>query len=149
MVSSNWKITYDPDGAADVLVDFGDDIADELSLSWGQAVDNVPRTAAAGMDYFGRGQVSIPFRFSVRRDHDTDADMRNWILALLADLPVLEKKPLRIEVKCGKEYQFDVAVIQSVNPAPIIVPDGAETWTEYNFLCGPLKEIEDEEEEEP
>jgi len=140
--TSNWKITYDPSGTPRVLVNYGDEILDEIQMAWNQVVDPAAYTGAAGMDYFGRGRVSMPMSFSVVKTHADDKAMRGWIADLLSGLSAFEKKPLKIEVQGGGgSYQFDVAVLASVTPVPITNGAGAETLTTWRFECGPLRKL--------
>ncbi|MGC4013445.1 MAG: hypothetical protein QM755_02845 [Luteolibacter sp.] len=141
-IGSNWRITYDPAGAATVLVDYGDDLVDEPQMSWSQSVDNAAYTGAPSMDYFGRGLVQMPIRFSVLREHADDATMRSWLCNHLASLPVGEKKPLKLEINGGTDvFQFDVSVIRTVTPVPVTNGAGAETVTDYQFDCGRMKKL--------
>lgn len=134
-VVSNWKITYDPSGAALVLVDFGDDLSDELILAWSQSIDPAGYTGATDMDFFARGKVSIPFGFGVVKAHASDVAMRNWMFAYVAALPVKETKPLKIEIQGGDSYQAGKCVLESVVPVPITNRSGAETLTNFRTMC--------------
>ncbi|MGC4017487.1 MAG: hypothetical protein QM755_23680 [Luteolibacter sp.] len=142
-IGSNWRITYDLGGSSEMgPVDFGDDLVDEPQMSWSQSVDNAPYTGADSMDYFGRGLVQMPFRFSVLREHADDATMRTWICDHLSSLQVKEKKTLKVEINGGANaYQFPVAILRTVTPVPVTNGAGAETVTDYQFDCGRMMKL--------
>lgn len=136
MVSSNWKITYDPTGTPRILVNYGGRISDELEIPWSQSVQDSPRLRAASMNYFGRGNVANGLRFGVFNDHADDATARAWMLALVAGLPTLETKTLKIEINGGAKYLMSQAVIRAVTPRMVINAPVARTLTQYEITGG-------------
>lgn len=136
MVVSNLKITYDPGGTPRLIVNYGDKIAEEIELPWNQQVQDSPRTRANSMDYFGRGNVANGLRFSVYNDHADNATARAWMFALVAGLPTLEKKTLKVEIQGGAAYLMSAAVLRSVVPRFVTNAPGPRTMTSYDIAGG-------------
>lgn len=142
MVSSNWKITYDPTGGTPLLlVDFGTKIAEEFELPWNQSVQESPRLRAASMKFFGRGNVQNGVTFSVYKDHADDAAARNWMLAHAIALPALVTKTLKIEVKNGSGYLLAEAVVRSASSRMVPKAPVARTLTRYEITGSGLSVI--------
>ena len=113
MISSNWKMTYDPDGSALVLLDFGDLIDDEPRFAFSTGLDVVALVDSASpfLRATGNGVYEISFRRLLAAASDQAA--RGAALDWLASNDALAKAPLKIEMLEGTyaTYQFSGAVI--------------------------------------
>ena len=134
MTSSNWKLTYDPAGAATVLVAFDALLeSDELEPELGKKVEEVDLIdAPAPFLRVGKNAVT---RFSIRviSEAATDADSRAAMLDSLIAAQTATKKPLRVEVAgiTGFYWQFANATVKTHKPRRLLawpVPAVVNQW---------------------
>jgi hypothetical protein len=98
MTASHWKLTYDPAGAATVLVDFDSILeSDELEPELDKPVEVVELVDAE--EPFLRVRKNAATRFTIRviSEAANDAAARAAMLDSLIAAQVATKKPLRIE----------------------------------------------------
>ena len=113
MISSNWKLTYNPAGTPLVILNFGDKLDDELRFGFATGVDVVPLVDSfvPFLRATGNGVFQISFRRLLSQSSDKLA--RGAVLDWLLDNDALTKAPLKIEIQSGTyaTYQFTSAVI--------------------------------------
>lgn len=118
MISSCWKLTYDPSGSATVLVDYGDRIDTELDFGLEKSVEVVSLVDAAAP--FIRVGKNAVVNFSVTRfiDATDDKTARAAVLDALITAQTASKKPLKIEVYgyTDRSWAFASATIKSAKP---------------------------------
>jgi hypothetical protein len=134
MVSSNFKVTYDPSGTPLVLVNFANLIGEELEIPWAQDVQKSTRTRAPDGKNFGRGNVQNGLTFVVYKDHADDATARAWMFSHAVSLPKLETKTVKVEIQGGAQYLMSEAVIQSAPSRMVIHTTKARTMTTYTLV---------------
>jgi len=114
MISSCYKLTYDPAGTPVVILDYGDRIGDELEYALAKTVEVISLVDAAAP--FIRVGKNAATSFSIMRavDSPTDHEARAAILNSIVDAQTATKKPLKIEVlgyTDGRYWQFANATI--------------------------------------
>jgi hypothetical protein len=115
MISSNYKLTYDPGGTPVVLVAVGDRIAQELEFALEKSVEVVGLIdAAAPFVRVGKNAV-VTFTIEKATDGSDDKTARAAILDALLAAQSATKKPLKIEVSgiTASYWQFTNATIKS------------------------------------
>jgi hypothetical protein len=136
-ISSNWKITFDLGGAnAFQMVNWGDEIDEEIAFPWSQAVDTSKPMRGAAVAKFGRGRVETGFTVAVWKTHATHQAARNYLLAHAASLPLGMAKNLRIDVKDGSSYLLSTAVIASGDGRMVPAVGVIRTWVQYKIEGG-------------
>lgn len=135
-IVSNWKITFDLGGAsAFQMVDWGDEIDEEISFPWSQSVDTAKPMRGAAATKFGRGAVETAFSVGVWKSHANQQTARNYLLAHAASLPLSVAKNLRIDVKDGSSYLLSTAVIAS-GDGRMVTAGAVRTWVQYKIEGG-------------
>lgn len=113
MITSNWRMTYDPAGTPLVILDFQDKIDEEPRFGFQTGVDVVPLLASdlPLLRATGNGVFDISFRRLLSQSSDTLA--REEVLEWLVNNAARGKAPLQIEILDGTyaTYQFSAAVI--------------------------------------
>lgn len=113
MITSNWKMTYNPAGTPLVILDFQDKIEEEPRFGFATGVDVVPLVDSdvPFLRATGNGVFEISFRRLLSQASDKLA--RGAALDWLLDNDTLDKAPLKIEILDGTyaTYQFAAAVI--------------------------------------
>ena len=118
-IYSNWKITFDPYGAAPlVLLNFGDDIEGEIRFPLRKSMEIVEITEAEAPFLRLKGNTHCEFAFEVYEVGATDAAARQAVLDALLETETLGKKPLKIEVNglTDRYWLFSSSVVQEVEP---------------------------------
>lgn len=138
MISSPWKITYDPAGGSPlVLVNFDDDLMGVIKFPWQQNVQESPRTKAKFQRYYGRGNAATGFSFQHLRQHaDFLAALAycpNHVIAIsaLADAP---PKDIHVELTNGAKWKLASCIFKSFSPE-VSTEDGSMTITPYDILA--------------
>ena len=136
-ISSNWKITFDLGGAsAFQLVDYGDELDDEISFPWSQGVDTARPMRATVVTRYARGAMETTFTVGVWKNHATQIAARNYLLAHAASLPLGVTKALRIDVYGGSSYTLSTAVIASGDGRMVPALGVVRTWVQYKIEGG-------------
>jgi len=119
MISSNFKLTYDPAGSATVILNYGDRIGDELEPALAKTVEVVTLVDAdAPFIRIGKNAVTT-FSVIVATDKTTDKEARAAMLDSIIAAQAATKKPLRIEINGyadGRYWQFSNATIITHKP---------------------------------
>lgn len=138
MTSSQWRLTYDPAGAATVLVDFDTMLeSDELEPQLDKTVEVVQLVdAAAPFLRVGKNAV-VNFSVRVISEATTDADSRAAMLDSLIDAQDATKKPLRIEVAgiTNAYWQFANATAKSHKPRRLLAYDKPANVTQWDIVA--------------
>lgn len=97
-IESNWKLTFDPNGAALVLLQYRDLVDTELawSLKKPLQVTQLDEASAPFLRHAGNAVVNLSFR--VFTDQAVDMTARRNILDSLIEVTATTKKPLRVSV---------------------------------------------------
>ena len=119
MISSCYKLTYDPSGTPVVILAVGDRIDAELDFGLEKNVEIIPLVdAAAPFIRIGKNAV---VSFSIKKfiDAATDKEARASILDSLISASSATKKALKIEVNgyTDRYWQFAHATVRSHRPA--------------------------------
>lgn len=137
MISSPWKITYDPTGTPLVLVDFDDDLEGVIKFPWEQSVQESPRTKAKYRSSFGRGNAESGITFLHVRDHadflTALAFCPNHVIAISA-LADAEAKDIHVELTNGTKWKLSKCVFRSCIPE-VATYDCTVTLTSYVILA--------------
>lgn len=136
-VSSNWKITLDPDGEALVLVDFGQRMSDELTWGWKQVVDEVKKQGGT-TDHFPRGNVTGPVSFGSYKDHNDDAAAREWMALLFVALNDFTgaRTTLKVEIQGGDIFTVSNVVLEEAPTKMVPTAPVARTLTTWKLRAG-------------
>lgn len=118
LLESSLRITWDPEGAPVVLVNYGDDLAGEITLDGQQAVDIVPFVRAAGVTTYDRGneqhQINIPLSVETPDVPGAHAS----VFAIAKQLPRSGDADCLIEIEGGGAYTLKSATIQGWTGTP-------------------------------
>ena len=138
-VVSNWRVRYDVTGpSAFTLVNFLDEIDEELEIPWSQRVDTSKPMRGAGAKKFGRSQVETTLTLGVWKIHATHAAARNYCLAQAATVPTGVSSSLSIEVKDGEIYYLPDCVIAGGMPKMMRGEGPIRTWVQYKLEGGKI-----------
>ena len=136
-IVSNWKITFDLGGASECqLLNWGDEIDEEISFPWSQTVDTGKPMGGAAAVKFARAAVETTFTFGKWKAHADQATARNYLLAHAAGLPMGVAKNLRIDVLSGASYLLGTAVIASGDGRMVPSLGVVRTWNQYKIEGG-------------
>ena len=118
MISSCYKLTYDPAGAATVILAFGDRIDAEPEFGLEKSVEVIGLVdAAAPFIRIGKNAV-VNFSITRALDAATDTEARAAVLDSLIAAAAATKKPLKIEVNgyTDRYWQFANATVKTHKP---------------------------------
>jgi len=138
MIYSAWKLTYDPSGTPQVLVDYGQLIDDELDAALKKAVEVVSLVDAAAP--FIRVGKNAVVNFSVRvllETAATDTAARVAVLNSLVAAQTATRKPLRIEVSghTTDYWQFANATVEGHTPRRHLDSPFPATLTQWDIVA--------------
>lgn len=135
LVSSNWKITFNPSGTPLVVCTWGQRIADEPSWPWSQMVQEGPRIRGVTSRFFARGNSTGGLTLASLTDHANDAAARAHCLGMqiTLDAVTLLAAPLKVEIFGGAVYQAASAVIRSGETRMVIGAPKARTRTDWRI----------------
>ena len=135
MISSCYKLTYDPAGAATVILDYGDRIADELEPELSKLVEIVPLIdAPAPFIRIGKN-ASTTLTIVRATDAPSDKEARAAILDSIIAAQTATKKPLKIEVYgyTDRYWQFAAASITNHKPKRVLETSAAR-WQRTSVI---------------
>ncbi|MEO5914871.1 MAG: hypothetical protein ABIS50_11600 [Luteolibacter sp.] len=133
--ASEWKLTFDPDGTPLVLVDYGQEIDNELSIALERACELVPLLEA---DPFIRDEESQSHSFSVKvyTYQTLDKYARRDALNSLISTAALGKKPLKVEVNgIGGYWQYANSWLRTLMPMIDLDADAPCYFKQYNIVA--------------
>lgn len=118
---SDIKITWNPGGV--VLLDFGDEIGDELAPGMSQMVSEFAAIGLAWGSGSADGGARRDVSFSrIVTTHANRAAVLNYCMLYPAQLANLGPGELTVEVQGGATILMESAAIQACNPQPLLVP---------------------------
>ena len=136
VICSITRITSDPEGAAEVMLDFGDDVAAEPSVPSAQAVQTARYPGAKSAGHFSRGNNEAQLSWSRIFYFDTNQQARMFGLAAVANAPWGRKAPMDIEYDDGSRVRVHGVVIESVEHEPLTEAGSAGVIIRYEAVGG-------------
>lgn len=134
---SNWKLTFDPQGVALVILDFGDILTDELKFPLKRGLDVVNIGESDEPFLRPTGNAATVINFDVLTAEATDGLARQRMLNHMLLVDSLPRKPLRVEVyginNCYWEYKN--CYIQNVEPQRHLDSAFARLVNSYSLTC--------------
>lgn len=118
-IISNYTLTFDPAGAAVVLVAVGDKMEGELQFGTKMGVEVIEIIDAPNVFIRPYGNRVTAIKLSVYLDYGSDLLARAEVLNSIMAIGPTRKKPLKIEVAgiTDAYWQFANAAIESYEPA--------------------------------
>lgn len=137
---SRWKLTFDPGGAAVVLVDFGQKLDDDLRFPLRKGVEEVRLVRAAAPLLRNTGNHAVGIRIGVYQDESTDKAARAAVLTSLIAAAGYGVKPLRVEIDdhAAGYWQFASCAVTEHEPARHIEAPAARWLRVYQLTCAGL-----------
>ncbi len=142
-LASNWKITFDPAGAATVLLAFGDDIEGEPRFPLGRGLEIVTLPGAAAPFLRPTGNSSVRLQINVYTSKTTDALARAAVLDSLIAIDATTRKPTKIEVAglSTSYWIFAESYIQEHTPARELDAPEAGLVKSYTIVATGLSKV--------
>lgn len=139
-VVSDWKLTFVPPvGGSLVILNYGEDTAEEFAFPWNQQHQGSNRVRAARAANFARGNVTNGLRFTTVKDHATNTAAKLWCLQLQVALNVYSgvTGTLKLEIN-GAAVWFEMASASINDVEPRVMAMGtARTYTSWDIGgCG-------------
>ena len=121
-ISSNWKITFDPDGSPVVLVNVGDIMDGELRFPMKRGLEVVEILEGEAPFLRPTRNIATTLDISVEEVAATDADARVALMGSLTSVENLGKKPLKIEVSgiTDRHWEFSNSYIENVDSVRLV-----------------------------
>ena len=122
-VASSWKLTHDPEGDPLVLVNYGQEINEELGWTLERACEVVPLTDSDDPFLNPDGNALYPLEIYVFSDVATDKASRFAMMQGLISYRDLPKEPLRVEIDGyldGRYHQFGASWIKIYAPRHLV-----------------------------
>lgn len=138
MTASAWKLTYDPAGAATVLLNYGDMLeSDELEPQLDKSVEVVELIDAPAPFLRIRKNAVITFSIRVLVTAGSDAAARAAMLDSLVAAQTATKKPLKVEVEgiTDAYWQFASATVKTHRPRRAANWPEAGNWKQWDLIC--------------
>ncbi|MGJ8674068.1 hypothetical protein [Rubritalea sp.] len=136
-ITSEYRVTWDPDGEGLVLLDYDERMLAEIQLPQSHAVVKHKHFRADNLKIWGRGGVSFYFRFSAVKEYDTAEDARDEMFRQSVILQALRDGVLQVEVRNGATFQYSAAAIEGA--APQMVRNSVR-WS-HEVPCSGLSEV--------
>ena len=137
MISSCYKLTYDPAGTPVVLLNYGDKIEAELEFPLEKSVEVVQLVDSAAP--FVRVSKNAVVNVSLGRalDAASDKEARAAVLAALILAQTATKKPLKIEVLgySDRYWTFANATLKSSKVRRYLNTPQARWVQTFDFIC--------------
>lgn len=139
-VVSDWKLTFvPPAGGSLVILNYGEDTAEEFSFPWKQQSQGGNPVAGALAINFARGNVTNGLRFTTVMDHATNNAAKLWCLQLQLALNAYSgvTGTLKLEIN-GEAIWFEMASASINDAEPRVLAMGtARTYTSWEIGgCG-------------
>jgi hypothetical protein len=106
------RVLWDPGGAKLVLVDWGDELSERVTLDGGQLVDVVPRIRAAGVMTFPRGNEQHRISFEKSTEQSSLGAAFSERLRRSLALP-RSRADVLLWFEAGSKYRLKAATIES------------------------------------
>ena len=143
MIASLWKLTYDPAGTPRVLLAYTDFTDGELQWSLENGLDVVPLVDSATPFLRITRNAVVTLSLSIYRDETLDIDARKQVMESLIAIPLLTKKPLRVEISgvVDRYWQFANAAITSHTPSRYMDPVSPNWLAGYSITATGLTQV--------
>lgn len=143
LLSSNWKLTYDPAGAAVVLLDFAQLIADEPRWSVVKGLEQVALPGGSAPFLRPSGNAVFQVGFETYQDESLDRIARVRVMTSLMDVAELGRKPLRVEIyeQTDRYYQFASAYVTQHDPGRYMQASKARMFKGWTIVATGLSQV--------
>ena len=143
MIESLWKLTHDPSGTPRVLLAYTDFTDGELAWTLENGLDVVPLVDSARPFLRLTRNSVVTLSVSIYRDEALDTDARKRVMESLIAIPLLSKKPLRVEISgvADRYWQFSEAVISSHSPSRYMDPVSPNWLAGYSITATGLTQV--------
>lgn len=142
-LTSNWRLTFDPAGAAIVLLAYDSEIDAEPSWPLRKSLDvvNLVDTDAPFLRPAGNNVVTFSFR--VYSDETLDATARQRVMESLIAVAPLGRKPLKVEIKgiTDRYWQFANAFITEHTPVRFMDAGTARIVKSWSVTATKLAQV--------
>jgi hypothetical protein len=139
---SNWKLTFDPSGTPQVLLNFGDVLTEEIRfpMAIGLEVVPLPGAAAPYLRPSGNAFCSMTFERLTLPSSLYDKSARSDVLDTLITFAPLGRKPLRIEVYglTDRYWQFANSAFTLVEPRRVLESSKPRFSQKYQITASVL-----------
>ena len=133
---SIYRIIDDPDGAADVQLDFGDEMIGEPTLPGGQNVQAARYPGARASGHFHRGNNEVRLSWTRVFYFTTNAQARAYGIAAHANAPWGRTSDRRIEFQDGSQLRVKGSVLENLEPEFITEEGIAAVVLSYDAVGG-------------
>jgi len=143
LLSSNWKFTFDPAGAALVWLDYGQLIADEPRWSLAKGLEQVPLPGGSAPFLRPSGNSVFQVAFETYQDETLDRIARVRVLESLMDVADLGRKPLRVQIadQTDRYYQFASAYVTQHDPGRFMESAKARMFKGWTIVATGLSQV--------
>ena len=142
-VQSNWKLTLDPGGTPQVLVNIADRLAAEVMMDFQRLASLIP-LVRSGSPFLKDGKnVSGVISFARYNDADTDALVRKAIMQSVLTALTLPVAVLKIESSgiTDRYWEFAQALVTTFRPEKYVGSPKARRLTIYQITVVGLSEV--------
>jgi hypothetical protein len=121
-LTSTWKLTLDPAGTTVVLLDYDQELAEDLSWSFQRGTEVVTLEESAAVFLRDKKSHVYSLGFTVFSDESTDSDSRRAIMVGLIAASALTKKPLKVEAMGVTDvyWIFSSCIVTDHDPQSVI-----------------------------
>lgn len=143
LLSSNWKLTFDPASAALVLLDYGQLIADEPRWSVAKGLEQVALPGGSAPFLRPSGNAVFQVSFEAYKDETLDRVARVRVLESLMEVAALDRKPLRVQIfeQTDRYYQFSAAYITQHDPGRFMESAKARAFKGWTIVATGLSQV--------
>jgi hypothetical protein len=107
------RVMWDPDGAALVLVDYGDPMWEPVSVDGQQSVQAIAAVRASGAKHLPRGNESHLLSFTLARIEAGVSDAFVARLAAGVSLPKSASKPVLLSFESGEQFRLSDCAVRA------------------------------------
>ncbi len=142
-IYSNWKITFDPAGAATVLVDIGDKLASEVVFRASRGAELIDLVDSAAPFLRDQKNASATITIQHFKDSASDALARQSLMEGMISVLSPGKKPLKVEAKgvTDRYWLFTECIIRSFSPDRYMEAPVARLLKGYDIVAVKLTQV--------
>jgi hypothetical protein len=143
LLSSNWKLTFDPASAALVLLDYTQLIAGEPRWSVAKGLEQVALPGGNAPFLRPSGNTVFQVSFETYQDETLDRIARVRVMTSLMEVADLERKPLRVQIseQTDRYYQFASAYVTQHDPGRYIESSKARMFKGWTIVATGLSQV--------
>lgn len=119
MVSSVWKLEFVSAAGTLLLLDYGDDLDEELAFDTEQSVGTYKPIGAGWGEASAEGGAMTSLSWTVRRSHASHAALRAFCLRHPALMPYGQTGALRVSIQGGETWEIEDCALASSKPQPL------------------------------